>query len=219
MAPMPTPRPTPSLPIHPDVEIRSDTRVWDGRFPLDVVRFRNRRFDGVLSGERTWELWRRGRAAALLPYDPVQDVVVLIEQFRLPALAAGIDPVLVEVPAGLCDGDESPQETVRREADEEMGFVPRRLARITDILLTAGGSDEFCALFAGEVSAPVAGADGIVGLGGMAAEHENIRVRVWPAARAIAAALAGEVPNSVAAIALLWLGLSRERLRAEWGTA
>ena len=78
-----------SLPSHPDVRIEADQRVWDGRFPLDVVRFRHRRYDGTMSGPRTWELWRRGRAAAVLPYDPIRDAVVLIEQFRLPALAAG----------------------------------------------------------------------------------------------------------------------------------
>jgi ADP-ribose pyrophosphatase len=81
----------PPLPGHPDVEIESEQRVWNGRFPLDVVRFRHRRFDGCPSELRTWELWRRGRAAALLPYDPDTDAVVLMEQFRLPALAAGIE--------------------------------------------------------------------------------------------------------------------------------
>jgi len=89
-------RPTPPIPAHPDVVIESDKRVWSGRFPLDVVKFRQRRFDGVMSKTRIWELWRRGRASALLPYDPWTDQVVMIEQFRLPALAAAADPVLVE---------------------------------------------------------------------------------------------------------------------------
>ena len=105
----------PALPAHPDVEVDSEQRVWNGRFPLDVIRFRHRRFDGAISGVKTWEVWRRGRAAALLPYDPVADAVVLIEQFRLPALAAGLDPVLVELPAGLCDDGETPEATARRE--------------------------------------------------------------------------------------------------------
>ncbi len=204
------------LPAHPDVELGETERVWDGRFPLDRVRFRHRRFDGALSATRTWEVWRRGRAAALLPYDPAQDAVVLIEQFRLPALAAGLDPVLVEVPAGLCDAGETAEVTIRREAEEEIGLTPTRLVRITDVLLTPGGSDELCTLFAGEVAAPPAGPDGIVGHAGHPTEHEDIRVRVWPAARAIEAVLAGRVPNSVAAIALLWLHARREQLRAEW---
>ncbi|MDB5401812.1 MAG: nudF, partial [Rhodopila sp.] len=94
-------RSTLPIPPHPDVVIESEQRVWSGRFPLDVVKFRHRRFDGTLSNTRTWELWRRGRAAALLPYDPIADALVLIEQFRFPALAAGVDPTLVELPAGL----------------------------------------------------------------------------------------------------------------------
>ncbi|MGH7153591.1 MAG: NUDIX domain-containing protein, partial [Acetobacteraceae bacterium] len=137
-------KPGDALPSHPAVQCESVDRVWNGRFPLDVVRFRHRRFDGAWSGVRTWELWWRGRAAAVLPYDPAQDAVVLIEQFRLPALAAGLDPVLVEVPAGLCDGTETPEQTIRREAQEEMALSPDRLVRIGDFILTPGGSDELC---------------------------------------------------------------------------
>ena len=113
------------LPADPNVAIETDETVWDGRFALQRIKFRQRRFDGQMSGLRTWELWRRGRAAALLPYDPAADAVVLIEQFRLPALAAGVDPVMVEVPAGLCDPGEEPATTVVREAER------RRCCRTT----------------------------------------------------------------------------------------
>lgn len=208
-----------SLPAHPDVTIVSERRVWDGRFPLDEIRFRHRRFDGAPSGERVWELWRRGRAAAVLPYDPEADTVVLIEQFRLPALAAGLDPVLVELPAGLCDAGEAPEATARREMHEEMGLEADRLERIGDFLLTPGGSDECTAIFAGRVRAPDAGADGIAGHAGMSAEHEDIRARVWPAAHAIGRALAGDFPNSVTALALLWLASRRDWLRDRWSGA
>src|SRR5258708_36882197 len=68
-------RTTKPLPPHPDVVVEAEQRVWSGRFPLDVVKFHQRRFDGAMSGTRTWELWRRGQAAALLPYDPVADAV------------------------------------------------------------------------------------------------------------------------------------------------
>lgn len=210
------PRTIPPLLAHPGVTIVSARRVWDGRFPLDEIRFRHRRFDGGLSGERRWELWRRGRAAAVLPYDPEADAVVLIEQFRLPALAAGLDPVLVEVPAGLCDEAEQPEATAIRETREEMGLEVDRLERIGDFLLTPGGSDELATLFAGRVRAPATDRDGIAGHAGMAAEHEDIRARVWPAARAIETALAGGFPNSVTALALLWLASRRDWLRAHW---
>lgn len=214
-APMAT-RTFPPLRPHGDLSIVSDTRVWNGRFPLDVVRFRHRRFDGEESGEKTWEVWRRGRAAAVLPYDPIADVVVLIEQFRLPALVAGLNPVLVELPAGLCDDGESPETTARRETREEMGLEVGALRPIANVLLTPGGADETCALYAGRIEAPPADADGIAGHAGMVDEHEDIRVRVWPADRAIAAALAGEITNSVTMIGLLWLAIERPGLRKEW---
>lgn len=209
----------PPLSPNKDLDVLSNDRVWSGRFALDVVKFRHRRFDGTMSGERVWELFRRGRAAAVLPYDPHSDQLVLIEQFRLPTLAAGMDPVMVEVPAGLCDAGEDPAETVRREAQEEMGLVADRLEKIGDFVLTPGGSDERCALFVGRVHAPAAGPEGLAGSGGLAAEHEDIRVRVWRAEQAIATAIAGGFPNSVTAIAVLWFAARRDWLRAQWGTA
>jgi len=210
------PRVLSSMPAHPDVLVESEKTVWDGRFPLDVIRFRHRRFDGAMSGVKTWELWRRGRAAAVLPYDPDADAVVLIEQFRLPALAAGLDPVLVEFPAGLCDEGESPEVTARREMLEEMRLAADRLERIGHFLLSPGGSDELCELFAGRVRAPAAGEDGIAGHAGMVEEHEDIRVRVWPAQAAIAAAFDGRVTNVLTAVGLFWLAARREALRVRW---
>ena len=206
----------PKLPPHPDVELLSEQRVWSGRFPLDVVRFQHRRFDGAMSGEKTWEVWRRGRAAAVLPYDPAADAVVLIEQFRIPALMARVDPVLVELPAGLCDEGEDAEQTARRETMEEMGLVVGALRRIGGFLLTPGGADELCELFVGRVQAPSAGPDGVAGHAGAADEHEDIRVRVLPADSAIASAVSGQWTNSVTMIGLLWLAAQRDALRKEW---
>ena len=214
---MPT-RTHPLVAATPDTLIESQQRVWDGRFPIDVVRFRHRRFDGGLSGLRTWELWRRGHAAAVLPWDPATDQVVLIEQYRLPALAAGIDPVLVELPAGLCDDGESAETTARREMLEEMALPVTTLHPIGDFMLTPGGADEHCMVYLGRVVAPPAGPDGIAGHAGLAAENEDIRVRVWPVARAIEDAAAGRFPNVVTTLGLLWLAARHGTMRAAWRT-
>ena len=221
LRPMSVPPPSalpapPPLPAHPDVTIESTQRVWDGRFPLDIICFRQRRFDGATSGQRTWELWRRGRAAGLLPYDPIADAVVLIEQFRLPALAAGLDPVLVEIPAGLIDRPESAAATALRETQEEAGLAVDRLELIGEVMLTPGGTDELCSLFIGRVKIPATDAAGIAGTAGLLVENEDIRVRVWPAVEAIEAALAGRFPNVMTMVALLWLAARRDWLRQEW---
>ncbi len=208
-----TPKP---IPPHPDVVIESDQRVWSGRFPLDVVKFRHRRFDGTMSDTRTWEVWRRGQAAALLPYDPITDAVVLIEQFRFPALVAGVDATLVELPAGLCEDNEDPADTIRREMQEEMRLAADRVERIGGFLLTPGGADEYCHLYVGRVVAPAADGEGIVGFGGEATEGEDIRIRVWDAEDAIQAAFAGWFTNSITAIALFWLASKRDALRQKW---
>ncbi|MGE4044338.1 MAG: NUDIX domain-containing protein [Acetobacteraceae bacterium] len=214
---MPPRTPAP-IPSHPAVEILEEKRVWSGRFPLDVIRFRHRRFDGSPSQPHSWELWRRGRAAALVPYDPAADAVVLIEQFRFPALAAGLDPVLVELPAGLCEDGETPEATIRREMREEMGLDADRVEWAGHYILSAGGTDETCDIFMGRVQAPPAGPDGIAGTGGVATENEDIRVRVWPAATAIDHALTGRFPNAITTIGLLWLAARRDWLRQHWKT-
>ncbi len=205
-----------TIPSHPDVQIVSSETAWKGRFSVEVVKFRHRRFDGAMSGVRSWELLCRGRAAGVLPYDPLTDQVALIEQFRLPALAAGVAPVMVEVPAGLCDGAEDPAVTAVREAREETGLAVDLLEWMGDFVLTPGASDERCTLFAGRIRAPGAGPDGIIGQGGLAAEQEDIRVRLHPATDAIEAAVAGRYANSVTAIALLWLAARRDWLRTQW---
>jgi len=214
VADMPGPSP---LPASQDVQVESDETVWNGRYALQRIAFRQRRFDGAMSGRRVWELWRRGRAAALLPYDPAADSIVMIEQFRLPAFAAGLDPVLVELPAGLCDPGEDPAETLSREAREEIGLSARRLLPIGDFMLSPGGTDERVTVSVGEVTAPPADADGFAGSGGLASEQEDIRIRVWPAARAIGQAMEGRFPNIVTTVALLWFAARRDSLRRAWG--
>jgi ADP-ribose pyrophosphatase len=208
-----TPRP---FRPHPDAIIEGEERAWSGRYAVDLVRFRHRRFDGEMSDARTWELWRRGRAVAMVPYDPVTDTVVLIEQFRLPALAAGIDPVMVELPAGLIEDGETAEAALHRELHEEMRLEADRLERIGAFLLSAGSSDELLELYAGRVRTPDHGPDGIAGYAGADGEGEDILVRVWPAEKAISLALTGAMPNSVTTIGLLWLAAKRDFLREKW---
>ena len=153
----------------------------------------------TLSGVKTWEVWRRGRAAAVLPYDPVADAVVLIEQFRLPALAAGLDPVLVELPAGLCDDGETPEATARRETMEEMGLAVGALRADRRLPADAGRVATRCATLSPAACRrrrPMR--DGIAGHAGMAERARGHPRAGLAGGRARStAALAGQMPNSV----------------------
>ncbi|MEE9139477.1 MAG: ADP-ribose diphosphatase [Alphaproteobacteria bacterium] len=194
-----------------DVEIIEKTPAFEGYFRIDRYRLRHRLHEGGWSGEMTREVFERGHAAAMLPYDPALDRVVLIEQFRIGAFAAGVDPWLVEVVAGIIEPGETAEEVVRREALEETGCPVQKLVPICEFLVSPGGTSESIALFCGRVDAAGAG-----GIHGQAEEHEDIRVMALPFAKAKELVETGRIDNATALISLQWLILNRERLRREW---
>ncbi|WP_149537660.1 NUDIX domain-containing protein [Siccirubricoccus phaeus] len=202
----------PPIPPHPGLEVTADEIAWSGRFALQLVRFTYRRFDGSRSAELLWELWRRGRGVAILPYDPVADAVVLIEQFRLPALAAGLNAVMTECPAGLLEAGEDPELAGRRELEEETGLVGQRFESIGRYMLMQGGCDETMHFFAAQVTLPEAGGT----THGLVQEGEDIRLRILPAAEAFALLDANRIENVSAAVCLWWLRHHRERLQGGW---
>jgi ADP-ribose pyrophosphatase len=194
-----------------DVEVASLETVYDGYFRMDRYRLRHRLHDGGWSKEVSRELFERGHAAAVLPYDPLRDEVILIEQFRVGAYAAGMHPWLIEIVAGIIDTGESPDEVVRREAVEEAGVDVTDLVRIGRYLASPGGTSETVTLYCGRVDASAAG-----GIHGLDTEGEDIKVMVVPAADITAMVASGELTNATTIIALQWFVLNREGLRQRW---
>src|SRR5256885_7672974 len=117
-------RTPPPLPSHADVRIEGIDIPFSRFLRIDVVRFRHKLFSGEWSGERVYDVLRRGEAVAIILYDPERDSVALVEQFRLPALYAGLSPWQIEPVAGLVDEDESYEAVSRRESQEEAGIAP-----------------------------------------------------------------------------------------------
>ncbi|MBB5693407.1 NUDIX domain-containing protein [Muricoccus pecuniae] len=206
------PAKAPPVPSHPLYEPETDEVVWNGRYPVQRVRFRFRKRDGSLSELLTWELLRRGQGTVILPWDPVTDRIALIEQFRLPALAAGEEPRVTELPAGLVDPGEDPLETARRELEEETGLVPSRIEAIGTYMLAQGSCDERVHFHIARVS--LEGARDRTG--GLAGEGEETVVRVVEAAEAFAMVAANRIRNAPTALALLWFQVNHARLKEEW---
>jgi ADP-ribose pyrophosphatase len=194
-----------------DVELLARDTVFQGHFRVDRWRLRFRTFAGPMSAPVEREVFERGHAVAVLPYDPVADSVVLIEQFRVGALAAGRPPWLTEIVAGICHEAEPREEVARRETLEETGCTLGRLEPICDYLVSPGGTSETCALYVGEIDCRHAG-----GVHGLASENEDIRTLTLPADEAIARLDEGTIANAVAIIALHWLARARPRLRQRW---
>lgn len=195
----------------PKVEIIEKSTPYQGHFRIDVYRLKHRKFDGGWTQELSRELLERGHAVAVLLYDPARDRVVLVEQFRIGALAAGLEPWMVEVVAGIIEPGETAEAVARREVMEESGCTVGALEPIGEVLLSPGGSSESLALFCGRVDSSGAG-----GIHGLDHEGEDIRVLVMPPAEALARVMATRGANANAVIALQWLALNRERLRARW---
>jgi ADP-ribose pyrophosphatase len=194
-----------------DVEVLEKTTPYRGFFRMDVYRLRHRKFDGGWTQELSREVFERGHAVAVLPYDPERDRVILIEQFRIGAYAAGLDAWLLETVAGVIEESESAQDVARREAHEEAGCDITDLVPIAEIMLSPGGCSETLAVYCGRVDSRGAG-----GIHGLAHEGEDIRVLVLPPEEALARVMATRGANANAIIPLQWLLLNRRELQQRW---
>ena len=145
-----------------DVEIIARETLYRGFFSLDLYRFRHRLFNGCMSDEVTREIFERGHAAVLLPFDPVRDEVVLVEQIRIAAYDTSASPWLLEMVAGMIEEGESPEDVARREAVEEAGLNVGRIKPVLSYLASPGGTSERLSIMVGEVDATTA--KGIHGL-------------------------------------------------------
>ena len=199
------------------VEILEKTTPFEGYFRVDRYRLRHRKFEGGWTGTIQREVFERGHAAVVLPYDPDQDRVVLIEQFRIGALAAGREAWLIETVAGIIEPGETAADLVRREAREEAGCEIADLEEIGTFFPTPGGSSETLALFVGRTDSR-----GLGGVHGLDSEDEDIRVLVPRLDEALAWLAEGKILNLNAVVPLQWLALNRDWLREKWaapGTA
>ena len=195
-----------------DVEIIARDEAYRGYLRLDAFRLRHRRHDGGWTGEMSRELIERGHAVAVLPYDPARDEVVLIEQFRIGAYAAGRPPWQIEIVAGIIEDGEEPEDVARRECVEECGCRIEALVHVCDFLASPGVLSETTAVYCGRTDTTGAG-----GVHGLDHEHEDIRAIALRAETAFAWLDDGRILNRPAIIARQWLRRERERLRRDWG--
>jgi ADP-ribose pyrophosphatase len=199
---------------HPDVDILDRRTAYRGIFRLDVYRLRHRLHVGGWSPPLLREVFERGHGAALLPYDPAADAVILIEQFRIGALLGGLPPWQIEIPAGIIEPGEAAAAVARRETREEAGCSVDQLEAIGRFALSPGAATETVALFCGRVDSR-----GLGGIHGLAEEAEDIKVEVRPFEEAIGLVESGSIANAFSVIALQWLALHREALRRRWAAA
>jgi ADP-ribose pyrophosphatase len=191
-----------------DVEIIDKKRTFNGFFKIDEYHFRHALFSGGQSDVIVREIFERGDAVAVLPYDPKLNAVLLIEQIRIGALSETKSPWLLEVIAGMTDGSLDYEAVVRKEAQEESGIKLNHVELMLSYLSSPGGTSERIYLYYAETDLSEVG-----GVFGAPDEGEDIKVHIVPIEQAFALVDNGEVDNAATIICLQWLKLNQDKLK------
>lgn len=181
-------------------EVRSRRRLLDDFFKVDEAEVSFERTDGSMTPPVRRLVFERGDSVAAVVLHRESDQLLFTEQFRFPTLGKG-SGWLLEVVAGMIDRDEAPETALRRELEEELGFSAARIEPIATFFVSPGGSSERIWLYYAEVSDAGRLSDG----GGVAAEHEEIRIVRMSRDEARAALLDGRLPDAKSIIGLQWL--------------
>ncbi len=197
-----------------DVEITDIKRVYRGFFTMNQYQFKHKCFNGEWSDTVTREIFERGHAVGVLPYDPILQEFVLIEQVRIGALATSSSPWLIEIIAGMIDEGETPENVCHRESMEEAGIALENLTKALSYLSSPGGTTERLHIFIAKTDA--AKAHGIHGLN---TESEDIKVHRIKENTALEWLENGYIDNAAAVIALQWFFMHKTQLLEQWQTS
>lgn len=192
-------------------EVLAKETVYNGFFRLESYTLRHTLFRGGWSKPITRELFRRGNCVAVLLYDPDRDEVVIIEQFRVGAVYQPDRTWLLEIVAGAIEEGETAEDVAYRESVEEAGCEIEELLEIQQFYTTPGGCSERITLFCGRVDSSSVG-----GVHGLKEEDEDILVSAIKADEVFQMLEAGRIESGIPIIAIQWLYINRDRLRAKW---
>lgn len=193
-----------------DLDVRRKSRPYSNYFTIEEQDLSFPRFDGTMSPLVNRAGFVGGDAVTVLPYDPVRDSVLVIEQFRVgPYLRGDQHPWVLEPIAGRIDPGETPQHTARREALEEASLTIGALEHVGNYYPSPGAVTEYLYSYVALCDLP----DSAAGIGGVLGEAEDIRSHVIPFARLMELVGTGEVDNAPLLLSAMWLSQNRDRLR------
>ena len=197
-----------------DIVHQKVAQVYANYFAVEEYDLSYRHFGGGMGPVVNRAVFVSGDAAVVLPYDPVRDRVLLIEQFRVSPHGRGDpQPWILEAVAGRVDGGETPEQSARREAEEEAGIKLRDLVKAVHYYPSPGTGAEFLYSYIGIADLP----DGAAGMGGLEVEAEDIRGHLVPFPRLMDLVQSGEVNTAPLLLLAFWLDRNRARLRAAAG--
>ncbi|MBQ4798428.1 NUDIX domain-containing protein [Pseudoalteromonas sp. MMG006] len=197
---------------HKDVTVKPVKNLYKGFFQVDLYQFEHALFAGGTSEVISREILERGDAIAVLPYDPISDTVLLIEQIRIGAIKSKHSPWLLECIAGMTDGSTDYESVVKKEAFEEAGLELNELEFMLSYLSSPGGTTERLYLYLARADLSQVQ----TGVYGLESEGEDIKTHVLSVDDALTRLNNGEIDNAATVICMQWLALNREKMARKW---
>ncbi|KJZ20074.1 gamma-glutamylcyclotransferase [Loktanella sp. S4079] len=193
-----------------DVTITAKQPPTGGFFRMQNIDVHHRRFQGDRSATLNREIFIAVDAAMVLPYDPIRDKVLLVEQVRFgPKMRQDPNPWMLEPVAGIIDARETPEQAAMRETEEEAGLKLRHLVPAGSFYASPGATTDYFYTFVGLCDLP----QDAPYFGGLAEEGEDIRLHPVTYDAALQLADSGEIQVGPLLFLLNWLSRHRDRLR------
>jgi len=111
--------------------------IYDGR----AVKLRVDTVQTADGRQTTREIVEHADCVAVVAVD-ADDNILLVNQFRKP-----VERELLEIPAGGIDAGEDAETAVRRELQEEIGYLPQRIERLGGFYSAPGYATEYLYLY------------------------------------------------------------------------
>ena len=184
--------------------------VYKGFFSVEEHDLTYQKFNNEQSNVVTRSTLVSSDAVIVLPYDPINDRILLIEQFRAgPYVKGDENPWVLEPIAGLIDEGETPESAGIREAQEEAHLEIKRLELVARSYPSPGISTEFFHQYIGIVEL----LDSSNLIAGLQSENEDIRSHIFEYEQFFEMIESGKVKVGPLILLGLWLSKNRNRLR------
>ena len=184
-------------------KILKKKNLYNGFFKMNEVTLKYKKYDGSWTNKIKRELFGGAKVSAVLPYDPIKNEIVLIQQFRPGTISKNDNNYLDEIVAGIIDPGETPEETAIRECYEETGCKIKKLTSIQGYFPAPGSSESYYYLYLGEIKAISE-----TRIMGLESENEDIFVKSYKIDEVRSKMNDGKILNGLTLIALQWFFLN-----------
>ena len=179
-----------------DIKIISRETVLSHFFDVEKIELTYAGKDEIITRYR---VVTKGSAGILL-FNKAKQTVVFSVQYRF-GLSNEAEKWVYEIPAGILEVDESPENGIKRECLEETGYKVDSIEFIGDIYASPGYTSEVLKLYYSEISEDLKTGVG----GGNEEEHEYITIVEMPLTETLDMIKDGRIKDAKTVVCLYWL--------------